>query len=131
MQTIQVFAYINSAFFTVILSRGMGKTLQTICLMCNDQQQHGRESRICMPMSAIEEESPSTTSATSSLKSTSTCDVLSKETDLQQHLIAGPTLVIAPSSAMWQWHDEIVRSTNPGALNIAMYYGQNRATVVV
>ena len=100
----------------------MGKTLQTICLMCNDQQRRGRQSRICMPMSEIEEESPSTISAASSLQSTSTCDLLRKETDLQQHLIAGPTLVIAPSSAMWQWHDEIVRSTNPGALNIAMYY---------
>ena len=32
---------------------------------------------------------------------------------------------------MWQWHDEIVRSTTAGALRIAMYYGQNRNRIIL
>ena len=41
----------------------------------------------------------------------------------------GPTLVVAPSSAMWQWHDEVIRSTAPGTLKIAMFYGGKRSSI--
>mmetsp|Transcript_20428 Transcript_20428/g.37974 ORF Transcript_20428/g.37974 Transcript_20428/m.37974 type:complete len:1566 (+) Transcript_20428:272-4969(+) len=41
----------------------------------------------------------------------------------------GPTLIVAPSSAMMQWYDEIVNSTAEGTLNVLVYHGNKREEI--
>ena len=41
----------------------------------------------------------------------------------------GPTLVVVPSSAMYQWADEIVRSTKKDTLQVIVYHGKRGYSV--
>ena len=36
------------------------------------------------------------------------------------------TLIIAPTSLLNQWHDELERSSKPGTFNAVVWHGQNR-----
>ena len=123
----------------------MGKTLQTICLMCNDQtlkesaddeeaKKKKKKDNSNNKKKAEASSGAKAAGATSSphfASSSTTSSLNTAEEETKRHLIPGPTLVVAPSSAMWQWHDEIVRSTTAGALKIAMYYGQNRNRIIL
>jgi len=52
--------------------------------------------------------------------------VASKMAEPEKH---GPTLVVAPSSAMLQWVDEVQNVTLDGTLNVLVYYGAKRGTL--
>ncbi|GBG24158.1 DNA repair protein RAD16 [Hondaea fermentalgiana] len=49
--------------------------------------------------------------------------------DKALHVKPGPTLVIAPSSAMLQWKDEIENVTRENTLSVLVYYGAARGTL--
>jgi SNF2 family DNA or RNA helicase len=112
---------------------GMGKTLQTICLLCHDKEQEAAA------VAALPKGKGKVTAAAASSagagRSTSSHGAGSSSSGagsssvggLPRAPLAGPTLVVAPSSAMWQWHDEVLRSVAPGALKVAMYYGAGRS----
>lgn len=36
------------------------------------------------------------------------------------------TLIVAPTSLLSQWHDELLRSSKPGTLKVFVWHGQNR-----
>eukprot|EP00930_Biecheleria_cincta_P033330 TRINITY_DN23096_c0_g1_i1.p1 TRINITY_DN23096_c0_g1~~TRINITY_DN23096_c0_g1_i1.p1 ORF type:complete len:1439 (-),score=300.93 TRINITY_DN23096_c0_g1_i1:174-4490(-) len=38
----------------------------------------------------------------------------------------GPTLVVCPAAAMLQWRNEVLRFTEPGSLDVRLYYGSDR-----
>eukprot|EP00931_Biecheleriopsis_adriatica_P070732 TRINITY_DN4451_c0_g1_i1.p1 TRINITY_DN4451_c0_g1~~TRINITY_DN4451_c0_g1_i1.p1 ORF type:complete len:1343 (-),score=281.39 TRINITY_DN4451_c0_g1_i1:181-4209(-) len=40
--------------------------------------------------------------------------------------VKGPTLVVVPPAAMLQWRNEILRFTQPGSLEVRLYYGSDR-----
>lgn len=74
----------------------MGKTLQTICLFLNDK---------VGPAAAGKAKRAAPAPSAPAL---------------------GPSLVVVPSSALWQWHDEIARSTDPHALKVEVFHGASR-----
>lgn len=101
---------------------GMGKTLQTICLLCHDKEQEAAAAAAPKRKGKASAASSSSSTASSSSGSVGVGG-------LPRALLVGPTLVVAPSSAMWQWHDEVLRSVAPGALRVAMYYGAGRSAL--
>lgn len=87
----------------------MGKTIQTIATIVRDVMEHKQN--------AVKNKKKRKAATITG----STC---ARETGS-----AGPTLVVAPSSAMLQWADEIRRSTAPGTLNVLVYYNNSKGQI--
>jgi SNF2 family DNA or RNA helicase len=106
---------------------GMGKTLQTICLFCHDKEQAAVAAAM-VPKDKGKGKAKLTSAAAAAVVAASASPSLKAKTviELPKEPLPGPTLVVAPSSAMWQWHDEVLRSVAPGALKVAMFYGGAR-----
>lgn len=44
--------------------------------------------------------------------------------------IKGPTLVVCPAAAMLQWHNEIIKFTQPGTIEVRLFYGNQKKNVL-
>jgi len=102
----------------------MGKTLQTICLLCSDLEKKGTSGSA--DGGGGKSSKKGKNQAASSSRTTTQEGGAVAEDDTNPHLIKGPTLVVAPSSAMWQWYDEMIKSTKPNTLKVFMYHGSGR-----
>ena len=81
---------------------GMGKTIQTIALMC-----HGKDERAAAAVAAAKNGKMLT--AAEKAKS------------------SAPTLVVVPTSALVQWEEEIRNCTKPDSLKVLVYYADRKA----
>ncbi|KAI0363760.1 hypothetical protein BV20DRAFT_957615 [Pilatotrama ljubarskyi] len=93
---------------------GMGKTIMLSALI---QTARGPE--------APSENDPSTSSKRRQLKLNSAFRVVPKQTSDQKK---GPsaTLIVAPTSLLSQWAEELQRSSKPDTLKVLVWHGQNR-----
>ena len=115
---------------------GMGKTLQTICLFCHDKEQAAVAAAMVPEDKKGKGIANKSAAAASSLVAKTANGAgqsggggVNSVVELPKEPLPGPTLVVAPSSAMWQWHDEVLRSVAPGALKVAMFYGGARNVI--
>jgi SNF2 family DNA or RNA helicase len=105
----------------------MGKTLQTICLLCSDLEKKGSTGSADAGGGKSSKKGKNHAASSSSSSCTTTQEGgAMAEDDTNPNLIKGPTLVVAPSSAMWQWYDEMIKSTKPNTLKVFMYHGSGR-----
>jgi len=94
---------------------GMGKTIMISALIHTLHEPEALESP---DLSAIPQK-------TRQLKLDSAFRPISRE---HPQSTKGPsaTLIVAPTSLLTQWSDELLRSSKPGTLNVLVWHGQNR-----
>ena len=95
---------------------GMGKTIMLSALI----------------QTASEPEPPDTTARASKRKQLRLDGAFRPRADAKAEASSAPTvgpcatLIVAPTSLLTQWHDELLRSSKPDTMKVLVWHGQNR-----